>query len=249
MSRPFARIGANPETWAEQIGGVVDVGTGVAQDALQKESDSREGIDFNVIYNNLFGNWKSQTDSLVKTIFNGEDENIKALADLFSSGKLIQGLSTIKAPYDNHTDHWRLEENIERGFYALAIPAAWSANRPAPVVVDFGLGCEIDARGYFLAGPDSYNVGWKCVNQHSYILAGVRDDQARCGVGDPNAGGCPSTPKYTFDILHGMDDIDDRDPNNLLNWSGVTVSDIVIGYVSTEFTIPFLPVPFPTHRS
>ena len=56
-----------------------------------------------------------------------------------------------------HTDSWNREENIRRAFYAAAIPGAWTANRPYPVVIDFGGSCEIDARDYFNTEPPEYN--------------------------------------------------------------------------------------------
>lgn len=86
----------------------------------------------------------------MKKLFSGEQDSIKTLADLVSDGKLIDGKSGIPN-WDpgNHTDNWLREKNIERAFYA--------ANRPAPVVVDFGPSCEIDARKYFFEGPESYN--------------------------------------------------------------------------------------------
>ncbi|KFY45487.1 hypothetical protein V494_00922 [Pseudogymnoascus sp. VKM F-4513 (FW-928)] len=240
MARPFASIGANPETFAEEVTGLVDVGSGVAQDAIQKASDAKKGVEFSTIYDALLGNWKAQVDTLITKIFDGSQTSIDILGSLFSGGKLIDGRVSTKAPSTNHTEHWELEQNVERAFYAAAIPAAWSANRPAPVVVDFGAyadednGCQIDARDYFLSGnPDQYNVGWRCINKHSYILAGVRDKQETCGVG-PN---CPATPKWTLDVLDGIGDIpDDLDPGETPKWAGVTVSDLIIGALNTYNT-------------
>jgi hypothetical protein len=207
---------------------IVNAGASIAKDALSKASDGREEISFNAIYDDLIGSWKEQTDSLMKKLFSGERDSIKTLADLVSDGKLIDGKSGIPN-WDpgNHTDNWLREKNIERAFYAAAIPAAWTANRPAPVVVDFGPSCEIDARKYFFEDPDSYNSGWRCPDGHSYILAGVRDGpQTQCGPNSPgDGGGCTPVFKWTLDILKGIGELQD-DTNK---WGGVTVDDLIIG--------------------
>ncbi|KAF4927131.1 Killer toxin subunits alpha/beta [Colletotrichum viniferum] len=153
---------------------IVNAGASIAKDALSKASDDRAEVSFNTIYDTIIISWKSQTNQLLKTLFLGEENNIKILTDLISEGKMIKGGQTSRrrAEYDGYTASWKQEKNIERAFYAAAIPAAWTANRPAPVIVAFGNSCEIDARDYFTEKPKQYNVGWRCPNGHSYILAG-----------------------------------------------------------------------------
>lgn len=130
-------------------------------------------------------------------IFNGSDENVNTLTSLFSDGKMITGKNNGGKSFEdgrNHTTNWYREEAIERAFYAAAIPAAWGANRPAPVVVEFGPNCKIDARKYFYVKPDQYNMGYRCINGHTYILAGVRDGPpTKCGFQSPGGSQCPST--------------------------------------------------------
>ncbi|KAK6850286.1 glycoside hydrolase family 18 protein [Apiospora arundinis] len=184
--------------------GVVDIGFDVAREALTKAKDAREEIAFGDIFDKTIGAWKSQTDTLMAKIFDGEEKNVNRLTDLFSDGKMLTGKGK-GGGFDNsrnHTTNWYREKAIERAFYAAAIPAAWGANRPAPVVVDFGPNCKIDARKYFNVKPDQYNMGYRCINGHSYILAGVRD-------GPPQS----------------IEDID----NPLEKWGHITTEDLIVG--------------------
>lgn len=225
-------FGGNPSSksaaWEAVTSNIVNAGASIAKDALSSASDAREEISFNAIYDDLIGNWKTQTDKLIKKIFSGNKESVKMLTEIFKDGKMITGEVKDKDWKDssNHTDNWNREKNIERAFYAAAIPAAWGANRPSPVVVDFGDSCEIDARDYFFEKPSVYNSGWRCPNGHSYILAGVRDGpQAPCGPPVQGGSGCTPTFKWTLDILKGIDQLQDDDNK----WGGVTVDDLIIG--------------------
>lgn len=230
MARNFfaGDTGGKASAWEAATANIVTASSSIAKDALNSAAEDREEVSFNAIYGELVGKWKSQTDTLVKTLFGGGKDNIKHLTEIFKGGKMIDGKAEVDGWKDsNHTDKWKREKNIARAFYAAAIPAAWTANRPAPVVVDFGPNCEIDARDYFFEEPDKYNSGWRCPDGHSYILAGVRDWQQQCG---PNStpgdnSGCPPTYKWTLDILQGIGEI--QEAGN--EWGGVTVDDLIIG--------------------
>ncbi|KAH9231439.1 glycoside hydrolase family 18 protein [Colletotrichum gloeosporioides 23] len=235
MTKVFFQSPGKANAWEAATSNIVNAGASIAKDALSKASDDRAEVSFNAIYDTIITSWKSQTNQLLKTLFLGEDNNIRILTDLISEGKMIKGGQTSRRraeEYDGYTASWKQEKNIERAFYAAAIPAAWTANRPAPVVVDFGNSCEIDARDYFTEEPKQYNVGWRCPNGHSYILAGVRDGpQGSCGPSYPgDGGGCNPTHKWTLDILDGIGQLQDGD---LDKWGGVTVDDLIIGAVNT----------------
>ncbi|KAJ0357884.1 hypothetical protein COL154_009725 [Colletotrichum chrysophilum] len=235
MTKVFFQSPGKANAWEAATSNIVNAGASIAKDALSKASDDRAEVSFNAIYDTIITSWKSQTNQLIKTLFLGEENNIKILTDLISEGKMIKGGQTSRKraeEYDGYTASWKQEKNIERAFYAAAIPAAWTANRPAPVVVDFGNSCEIDARDYFTEEPKQYNVGWRCPNGHSYILAGVRDGpQGSCGPSYPgDGGGCNPTHKWTLDILDGIGQLQDGD---LDKWGGVTVDDLIIGAVNT----------------
>ncbi|KFY31495.1 hypothetical protein V493_01055 [Pseudogymnoascus sp. VKM F-4281 (FW-2241)] len=227
--------------WEAGTTGMIGASAAIGKDALDKAAkEDRSALAFTAIYAALIKTWQNQTDILMKTIFDGSKENIDKLTELFRDGKLIKGKGDTKEsnPADDttHTDSWNREKNIQRAFYAAAIPAIWTANGPAPVIVDFGPGCEIDARSYFgEVPPEAYNVGWRWFNQHSYILAGVRDDsQTMCGPNNSgDQGGCNSSYQWTFDILHGINKIPD---DNTDNFCGITVSDLMIGALNTYNT-------------
>ncbi|KAI8266412.1 hypothetical protein K4K58_010009 [Colletotrichum sp. SAR11_239] len=235
MTKVFFQSPGKANAWEAATSNLVNAGASIAKDALSKASDDRAEVSFNAIYDTIITSWKSQTNQLLKTLFLGEENSIKILTDLISEGKMIKAGQTSRKraeEYDGYTASWKQEKNIERAFYAAAIPAAWTANRPAPVVVDFGNSCEIDARDYFTEEPKQYNVGWRCPNGHSYILAGVRDGpQGSCGPNNPgDGGGCNPTHKWTLDILDGIAQLQDGD---LGKWGGVTVDDLIVGAVNT----------------
>ncbi|KAK6822971.1 hypothetical protein PG987_014516 [Apiospora arundinis] len=212
--------------------GVVDIGFDVARDALEKAANAREEIAFGDIFDKTIGAWMSQTDTLMTKVFNGDKDNVNRLTSLFSDGKMLTGKGK-GGGFDssrNHTTNWYREKAIERAFYAAAIPAAWGANRPAPVVVDFGPNCKIDARKYFNVKPDQYNMGYRCINGHSYILAGVRDGPPmKCGFQSPGGSQCPPVKQWTLDVLKGIEDID----NPLEKWGHITTEDLIVGALNT----------------
>lgn len=194
----------------------------------RKAKEAREEIAFNDIFDKTVGMWKEQTNMLMKKIFDGSKDSVDRLTALFKDGKMITGEADGNGFRDdrNHTTNWYREKAIERSFYAAAIPVAWAAKRPAPVVVDFGNGCNIDARGYFTEGPDKYNVGFRCIGGHSYILAGVRDGPPqKCGQVFPGGSQCPPVQQWTLDILDGIGEIN----NPVEKWGHVTVEDLIVG--------------------
>ncbi|MBE3043101.1 hypothetical protein IMZ48_11125 [Candidatus Bathyarchaeota archaeon] len=205
----------------------MSAGSSIAKDALHDAGVARAERAFNAIYDGLITNWKDQTDELIKRIFDGEDVNIKILTEIFKDGNLIDGKGVGRKNQEGeHTANWEREENIKRAFYAAAIPGAWTANRPHPVVVDFGGSCEIDARDYFNTEPSVYNNSWRCPDGHSYILAGVSSGQNQCGPSVPGGGGgCMPVDKWTLSVLKGIQELQDDDNQ----WGGVTVDDLIIG--------------------
>lgn len=217
---------AKADMWETAVTSIIGAGANIAKDALTNAADGRTEIAFNAIMDGLLGSWKEQVDMLLVKIFDGSEESITRLTGLFADGKLTTA-DDDEEDGETHTDSWNREKNIERAFYAAAIPAAWTANSPVPVVVDFGSSCEIDARDYFTEHPNIYNLGWRCPNGHSYILAGVRDGpQDLCGENNSgDAGACVPVHQWTFDILKGIGELQ-KDDNP---WGGVTVDDLIIG--------------------
>lgn len=213
--------------WEAATSNIISAGSSVAKDALKKASDDHADFPLDTIYDKLTESWKSQAKALAKKLFGGDKDSIKALTDMLLDGKMIGGKPE-RGSWENseHMDNWDSEKNIQRAFYAAAIPAVWGAKHLSPVVVDFGASCEIDARKYFKEEPDAYNLGWRCPDGHSYILAGVRDGpQLQCAPSYPgDNGGCNHLLKWTLDMLGGIGEI--QDPGN--DW-GVTVDDLIIG--------------------
>ncbi|KAL0940177.1 chitinase [Colletotrichum truncatum] len=210
---------------------LVSTAFSLAKEALDSASSAREEIAFNDIFDKIIVAWKDQVNRLVAKIFNGEPESIKLLSALVSDGKMIQGELDEPAPgySEDYTKSWHDSKYIERAFYALAIPAIWAADRPTPVVIDFGPSCVIDATKYFEERANRYNVGWRCPNGHSYILAGVDDTPKGCPYANPRQCLLPRNWNF-FKILKGMDDLQEDGQEK---WGKVTVDDLIIGAVNT----------------
>lgn len=243
MQRAFTKASSDPSALQEKVTGLMDTAESIGKDKLLAAAKSPEKVSFSTIYSKLIDNWKSQIDLLIIAIFKGDDNSLGVLENLFSGGMMIDGKADAETIASNHTASWAMQGNLERAFYAAAIPAAWTANGPAPVIVDFGPGCEIDARKYFgTVSPERYNVGWRCINQRSYILAGVRDiRQEVCLPNTPgDQGTCTGSYQWTLNVLPGIDTIPDEIPEGgTANWAGVTVSDLIMGCVLTESTNSF----------
>lgn len=137
-------------------------------------------------------------------------------------------MQSVDASSKEHTQHFQDEKAIARAFYAQAIPAVWTLNAPAPVVVNFGPSCKIDARKYFSEEPSKYNVGWECPDGHSYILSGVRESRkkATCNQLDPRCG-ILNDGKEPLSILDGIGELKAASEQ----WGGVSTNDLIIGYV------------------
>lgn len=194
-------------------------------------SGKREEIAFNDIYDQTISAWQGQTDKLMAKVFSGDEESVKALTALVRSGAMAHGGETIEQDTDasvsENTATWQREKAIEKAFYAVSIPSVWAANRMFPVVAVWPENekCVIDARGYFAEGPDKYNVGWRCVNGRSYILAGVYEKAGSpCGAATP-MGGCNPVKTWTLNILDGIEEIQGGNTK----WGGVSVGDLIEG--------------------
>ncbi|TLD19210.1 hypothetical protein PspLS_09827 [Pyricularia sp. CBS 133598] len=141
----------------------------------EEEHNCFKDIDFTEIFKALAVKWTSQVDRLLNSTFSGSPAALDAMEKIFSEGKMIGGQVAEggKVMSLGMISHRQDHQILDRAVYALAIPAAWKGNKQVPVVLRFGNTCQIDARGYFNDGPDSYNKGWRCINGHSYILAGA----------------------------------------------------------------------------
>ncbi|KAF6831742.1 chitinase, partial [Colletotrichum plurivorum] len=207
---------------------------GPGGEALASASDAREEIAFNDIFDRIITAWKDQTDRLLATVFDDSDSSIDLLTGLVSDGKMLGGMSDRPANDYNtdYTKNWQDIKYIERAFHALAIPAAWAANRPTPFILDFKHddkdadrdGCVIDATPYFEERAKKCNPGWRCIDKRSYVLAGVDDTPKTCRQGTSLC----VPPKNYFKILKGIEDLQEPGTDK---WGHVTVNDLIIGNV------------------
>ncbi|TLD19635.1 hypothetical protein PspLS_09441 [Pyricularia sp. CBS 133598] len=229
--------GNKQEAWEQAASGLIGFGFDMGKEAVKEEADKKpRDMDFKELFTATLGSWKAQTDKLMKKIFDGSNESIEVLSNLFSDGKLISGKAdgNWEDSEAEHTEGWLREKSVARAFYAMAIPGAWAANKPTPVVLDFGPTCQIDARKYFSPdesrkNPPDYNTGWRCPGGRSYILAGVEDEPIRCNSPNPRQCALPR-PNY-FKILKGIDQLQGGDENK--NWGDVNVEDLIVGAVNT----------------
>ncbi|KAL0943239.1 Killer toxin subunits alpha/beta 5 [Colletotrichum truncatum] len=222
--------GHKKAAWETATMSLVNTSFEVAQEILERTEETRSEISFDALSNGLSKSWMKQSDRLIQKLFDGSEKSIELLSNLFKDGKMMAGMPDGPGlPQNGNSDGFNRESATKRALYAVAIPAIWAANGPTPVVVDFGPSCEIDARKYFTENASKYNLGWRCVNGHSYILAGVADKPPRpCGTSVPD-NECTVQSQWTLKILDGIKYI--QKPS--LSWGGITVDDLIIGAVST----------------
>lgn len=132
----------------------------------------------------------------------GKDDPIEIMTALLKYGKMLPHVDYSLDDYVSVDEYPIQGQEFKRAMYPAAIAFAWTQDNSNPVVVDFGPSCEIDAREFFDVPPSTYNVAWECIDGHSYILAGVRQDQQdRCGGVAQDGAPCPPTAQWTFDML------------------------------------------------
>lgn len=145
-------------------------------------------VTFNVLYDGLIKAWTEQLDELVVSLFDGSDENIRALTQIIKEGQMIGGSLNGNAERGelaeretapNHTAAFLQSAMTQRMFYAAAIPSVWKMRKPYaqyPVILDFGPDCNRDiGSGAFFHGGEDFNDGWICIDNHNYILASTYD--------------------------------------------------------------------------
>ncbi|KAI6576373.1 hypothetical protein MCOR06_011096 [Pyricularia oryzae] len=229
--------GDRAKIWEESIRAMTSVVFDASQKAAAKEETySHRDMNFKEIFETTTAKWKSQFDKLAKTLFDGSPASLSALDKIFREGQMLPG-RTPKDRQQPRLETWEQrqeeEKDLERVFYATAIPAAWKGSGQTPVVLRLGDTCQIDARKYFDDGPESYNRGWRCIDGHSYILAGVRERDPPSASSNPRFYERPTVgQRRKFQVLKGIDELQ-RNSRNGWAWKKLSVDDFIVGAINT----------------
>lgn len=141
-------------------------------------SETVKEVTFSTLYDSMIKKWGDQVDSLVVTLFSGEDESLLRLGKLIQRGNMIPATPDVsrRDVEHEHTKNFLQSRIAERVFYSAAIPQLWRMRQPwseYPVVLDFGPTCDRDigSGNYIFAHKVKFNDGYVCHNNHAYILA------------------------------------------------------------------------------
>ncbi|KAK3308678.1 uncharacterized protein B0T15DRAFT_572803 [Chaetomium strumarium] len=112
--------------------------------------------------------WYESIDAMHEKLFDGSDEFISTLDNLFKDGKLLQN------GYDP-LDAGEIQQVFSKALYALLIPQAWSLSKDVGgVVIDAQVPCgTIDPLGEEVSTEDS-NASWVCYKDRMYFLLAAR---------------------------------------------------------------------------
>ncbi|KAG6002439.1 hypothetical protein E4U43_001120, partial [Claviceps pusilla] len=203
------------------------------------KSETIKEVTFSTLYDSTVKKWGDQVDSLVVTLFSGEDESLLRLGKLIQRGNMVPATSDVsrRDMEHEHTKNFLQSRIAERVFYSAAIPQLWRMRQPwseYPVVLDFGPTCDRDigSGNYIFAHKVKFNDGYVCHNNHAYILGSTfernntgpncsSDYGWNCGSEWIKAGYLWSPP--------GLKQI--QQPN--IKFGNVTVEDLVAGAVET----------------
>ena len=114
--------------------------------------------------------WATQTEVVLRNLFSGKDEHIRALTELIKDGRSTAGKNSVDN--SDSPEKFADEEVAKRAFYAVAIPTVWKETGQAPAVIDVGK-CEGDD-----AIPDIVAAGefsYSCYEDRAYFIVSARD--------------------------------------------------------------------------
>lgn len=165
-------------------------------------------------------------------LFNGEDASIKALTDLLSGGKMIDGSDNGHTKdlenYDEDADTIR---TLTRTFYGYFIPAIWSFSSSWTAVVYSGHDCKASDPLYpdYLSQNQSHKLFGCYQNKLYYLVAAGKGKGYECDKYE-----CPDCMETKalrdchqnyFKTPDGVDYL----YANQTAYGGITVQDLIIG--------------------
>lgn len=159
--------------------------------------------------------WDKFNTRDLENLFNGSDESIERLGTLVADGHFITGASVKKNEEDHFDANETISDSFVRAYYGFAIPQIWQASGHHPFIIDTARDCDTKV--------DDEDLSTVCYGGKLYKLADPDGKSNSCS----NCGGtgcyCPSD--NPFSSLDGVKKMTNG------NWGGVTVDDLIIGYI------------------
>ncbi|KAI8943235.1 hypothetical protein NX059_001257 [Plenodomus lindquistii] len=176
--------------------------------------------------------WGNMSSTRLSTLFNGEEENIEALYDIISDGKLTGGQSKGNIDEDGAPatkDHEpELRANIGRTIFAWSIPNLWRNSKAYAFVMDSGYGCTGNEGLEEYVEADVMKATGACIDGKAYFLVQPDGDARTCKCHYYDNSHCENVcTTGTFAAPPGLNALNGKD------FGGITREDLIKGSVRT----------------
>jgi len=161
--------------------------------------------------------WYESIDEMHGKLFDGSDDSIWTLDNLFKDGKLMQnGYEPL--------DDLEIQAVFSKALYALLIPQAWSLSPGLGVVViDAQVSCGTIEPLKDDVSTEDGNASWVCYKDRMYFLLAASGEERDCTLvpgGGPGSWDCISNK---FSLPPGLKTMDGK------AWAGLTKEELVQG--------------------
>jgi GH18 family chitinase len=190
--------------------------------------------EFSAYMGQVINAWLDINSIALETLLTGkEQEQIDAIWELISDGKLIEGSSDKPAP-DIKNLEIELRNNILKCVFGFTIPALWRAASTHAFIIDTESDCASD-NDHYLEDMEQYldrntmKTSGECIDGRQFYLVYPDGDAKECEcVHKPTGGACEwYCQDNTFSSPPGLDTL------NGTNFGNITKSDLVLGSVNT----------------
>lgn len=184
-------------------------------------------------FGQVISGWGNTTEQGALALFNGSDSSITQLSKVIGKGHMLPAAKLDGGTAPPAMTQTQLQSIILRSFYAYAIPTAWVLSQRSPVILDTGASCGTDPNSLDHFTRDDVGKVWACYPPNTgrlYMLGWPQGSAEYDGGGECD--GCPGNYLPSrLTALPGMDDL--ANSNN--QFGGITLQDIIAGYVITYF--------------
>ncbi|TPX08096.1 uncharacterized protein E0L32_010163 [Thyridium curvatum] len=199
---------------------IIGQSTTIAKDMLADPKGSDWKPENQRAFSNFMGQvvngWANVTAKALEELFRGTPEALDRIEKAIADGKLNDGSGQQAA---GTADEPTLRANIQKSFFAYAIPALWKVSSAWAFVVDSGFGCNVDKPLKKYLDDKTMDATGYCFEGNMYYLVRVEGNAQDCGEG-----GCLDR---MFSTPPGLDSLDGT------NFGGVTKEILIKGSVRT----------------
>ncbi|KXH62440.1 glycosylhydrolase family 18-6 [Colletotrichum nymphaeae SA-01] len=190
--------------------------TTIAKDLLPDADGSDWKPDDQDKFSNYMGQvidgWATVTSLALTKIFDGSSESVSLIGKAIANGNLYP--KSVNGTVDATT----LLSNIQKSYFAYAIPALWHASSAWAFVIDSGYGCDASNPLDDYLSDETMKATGACYNGKLYYLASPDGDAYEC-----SEGGCVD---QKFSAPKGVGKLGD-------SFGDVTKEDLIKGAVRT----------------